>query len=89
MNASKLLISSAAALAVVGAIGLANAQSTAPAATSTDAQMNKQPPAAATNGTMNNNSTTNSGTLNNNTTNSGTMNSTMPSGELNAQVDRN
>ena len=81
MNASKILISCTAALAVVGAIGLANAQSTG---TTTPAAPGRQLDNTTVPATQDSAGTATGTTMNNTATPAGTANT-----ELAAQADRN
>ena len=81
MNASKILISCTAALAVVGAIGLANAQSTD---TTTPAAPVQQMNNATVRATQDSSGTATGTMMNNTTTPDGTANT-----GLAAQADRN
>lgn len=81
MNATKLLISSTAALAVVGAIGFVNAQSTDPGTTGNpppNQQVDQSVPRPADAGTSTN------GTMSNATVPSNSGNTDLPT-----QADRN
>lgn len=85
MNASKLLISSAAAMAVVGAIGFANAQSTDPSTATSPAatqQLDQAAPRPA-----DQTGTSSDATMNN--SGSSTMQSDSGITDLAAQADRN
>ncbi len=81
MNASKILISCTAALAVVGAIGLANAQSTDTTTPATPAQQMNNATVPAT---QDSSGTATGTTMNNTAIPSGTANADLP-----AQADRN
>lgn len=88
MNTSKLLVSSIAALSVVGAIGFANAQSTAPVA-QPDSQARQLDQSTNTNNTLPGSSTDTMNNNNNNQVPMTTDSTLQRNADLPAQIDRN